>query len=415
MQDFDDELRRTFREMPARQVAGGGTPEDVDGVLGRVHGRVRRRRRTRAVAGVAASVALLAGGGFVVADGLLPGGQGNPLQTATGPDRSATASGSADSAAPTGGTSADPVPGVADGALSMSAMSSSRLWVLTDPGCGTSRCLEVARTDDAGRTFRAARVAPKQPPVSDAGAQIRFADPQLGWVFLPSSDALWTTEDGGRNWHRMSTPSGQGVDVLEARRQTLYVASGREFYVVPAGGGEWTPTDLGAPMDEITSVAVSDRQIAVLGLDGGRAVLSTSPEAGPWQPQQTPCPASTRDARLASTGDSLWLTCYAEDGQRAFVQQDGTQRWEPVTSAFGTDDVVFGSDERQGVIAGPTSGIALVRPGAEPEPVDAPDVGKPRFTGCTNPTTCYVITEDGKLLRSDQSLEHWAPVEVPTD
>ncbi len=85
--------------------------------------------------------------------------------------------------------------------VSFSAVSASQWWILGWAPCGSYSCPTVLETTDGGTSF-VALPAPGGPYDGKAGtypavSQIRFANPQDGWVFDPD---LYATHDGGEHW-----------------------------------------------------------------------------------------------------------------------------------------------------------------------------------------------------------------------
>jgi len=107
--------------------------------------------------------------------------------------------------------------------MDLTWVSDQRGWALSAAPCGKGLCPRVAATRDGGRTWTALPTPPGV--IQEDGvfgcvpvacvSQIRFATPELGYLFGPG---LYQTSDGGRTWRRL--PS-QPVEALEPSAGTV--------------------------------------------------------------------------------------------------------------------------------------------------------------------------------------------------
>jgi hypothetical protein len=113
------------------------------------------------------------------------------------------------------GAAAATTQGAAQGFVpwSFTAVSTTHWWVLGGIPCGSRECPAIETTVDGGATFSRlpAPGGPFGPGLNTppAAGNIRFADPEDGWVFGPR---LYATHDGGRHWDAVPMP-GQVTDL----------------------------------------------------------------------------------------------------------------------------------------------------------------------------------------------------------
>jgi hypothetical protein len=165
-------------------------------------------------------------------------------------------------------------------------------------------CTSIARTDDAGLTWKGGP-APKTGPVSPTQGVlgIRFLDGVNGWAFGPE---LWSTHDAGNHWHQVNT-SGKLVTDLETVNHWAYAlfADCKQTQVTqfnyeclsytlmatPAGTDDWKP--VGAATTGLNNgiypagargtsamIALTGAAGYLLAPDGG---LYSGPIGGTWK------------------------------------------------------------------------------------------------------------------------------------
>ena len=173
--------------------------------------------------------------------------------------------------------------------LSFTAVSTKQWWLLGFAPCGHKECEALVTTTDAGGTFRrlpapggAFGTANTQSP---ALSQVRFADPEDGWLWGPGG--FYATHDGGTSWAAISLPGT--VSALRA-------AAGAAYAVI-------TP-----PNPECAST--------------GTCVVSTTPGARLWKVEAAGNDWSVLPAAgvvspvFAVHGDSIWImnATFTKDG-----------------------------------------------------------------------------------------------------
>ncbi|HTW11857.1 MAG TPA: hypothetical protein VME01_03870, partial [Solirubrobacteraceae bacterium] len=96
---------------------------------------------------------------------------------------------------------------------SFTAVSEFTWWLYGTRPCGRGVCPAIARTTNGGVTFTWVPA----PRGANGGYQMRFADPQDGYIF---GSKLWTTDNGGATWQRV--PLGGSVVELAASYPYVY-------------------------------------------------------------------------------------------------------------------------------------------------------------------------------------------------
>jgi hypothetical protein len=248
-----------------------------------------------------------------------PGGGSSASASVSGP----AASGSASSGAPTTAPPVTVPPGgpVPNGfaATSVTFVSPQEAFVLGTAPCTDAPCTSILRTLDRGVSWRGlpAPVVPLGNPNSDPAGPavwgIRFADPDVGFVF---GNGLWETIDGGAQWAPAAFPGGTitSLEVIDGQVLALTVACKADAGCAqtgtllrrPLAGGGWQTV---APVTDATTIATQARVAAVLAgtsvlvsTDGG---LSTAKYATPCGTEGVAIPSS-----VAVTGaDGLMLLC----------------------------------------------------------------------------------------------------------
>ena len=201
-------------------------------------------------------------------------------------------------------------------------------WVLGSAPCGTTTCVVVLKTLDAGRTW--ASINPPPTPfaldqVDDRSSvdSIRFADASNGWAFDPG---LWVTHDGGAHWAQLSLPSKASagyVDDVEAARGTVHATvlggdnGDTTIETSSVSNDSWRATSVsvvsGAGPVPFGTVVLSGTAGWMVQVD--RTVIGGARfERGEWAAWQPPCEAGGGGLYLAaSTASNVAAVC--TDGQ----------------------------------------------------------------------------------------------------
>lgn len=403
MTRFEDDLRALLHS-PVGQA-------DADVFLRQVHAAAgRRRRRHRTVGTVVVTVAVAG----VAAVALLPGQPQSAPDYVAAPSPSASAatdSSPSDPPTPSTGTS-HPTSDV--DVVSVSAVSPTEWWAMSTGPCqgSSARCAELQ-----GSILEEPVPLPVPSVAQDPGSQtpetvsqVRFAPDRVdGWVF---GGALWATHDGGASWTPAELPPGTEVRSVTTVGDTTALAladtpDGVALFSSPQVHDEWQalpmPFRLGAVR---SSLAVTPRMWAfVASTAGGADVVVHSRDAGRhWQQTESPCGAV--DSAVAA-GQSLWLTC--QDAGGAVRKSSDGAHWTPVAKV----------DMGRGAQLAPVSdlvtllyhgGEAALVSAAGPQDVRLPlrqgeTVRQAEFTG---PTTGFLVTSQGRALRSDDGGRTWS-------
>jgi len=229
------------------------------------------------------------------------------------------------------------------------------------PGhCATRFCTSLAGTSDYGKSWYGVS-APLTggPAANDGVSQLRFVDLKHGWAFGPG---LWETSRGGWPWHREST-GGLSVTALEGVGSRAFAvfascaASGAGYatsctsfslYTSTAGSTTWTPVDVPAPFQHMTSPAPSAATLVISGgttaylLTPSGAVLSGPVSGGAWtvagqamcKPGAAQAGGQPAGAQLAA-GPSLVLACDNAGTSTIYTSSDGAS-WKLAGSVTAT-------------------------------------------------------------------------------
>jgi len=413
--DLEGRLRRTLRD--------GRPAVDVDAFISDVHRGARGRRRRQVAVGALATLAVIAGGGYAVTTtGVFDGSstqvadRGTPTVTSTLPP---TAS------APT--TTEQTATGARGRALSLSATDSKHQYVLltTGPDGCRAPCAEVDKTSDGGLTWQRTApldVAPAFPdPTGTTVHDVRFAgDGTNGWVF---GGALRSTHDGGATWTRPTLPAKGTITTLESSASFVYASvydqrNGTAAILrSPVDHDAWKQVDLGSRLHLVTAIAVSSDIVTVLSsatyLSQDNQLYASTDDGASWN-QTSPCKPGDWPSSVSTSANAVWTLCSGATSATALVTTDGGTTWNAdVPGSFAPGGVVLGRDDTTAVvIAAGTPGITLVTVGNPPEHVLA-DRGNFSPIGFTNPTTGYLRTNDGDILRTTDSGATWQTYPLP--
>ena len=292
----------------------------------------RRRRRTRALAGLLLAVAGTAAALAAVVASSVPVAR---LRTATPPG------GSGPGHLRSGGRAAG---GTGDGAIVPAAdLVSDPVFVTLRVGFALettehdSLAVErLARSDDAGRSWY---VTGSPFPVAGDFTTLQFISAEQGYIFGPSG--LLVTSDGGTHWSQVVTLAG-----------TLQRA-------IPIGSNVWaTFTRCSGPPGLTKSCPVG----VAISSDGGRRWRG----AADPPLRQAPGPAGG-DILARYSLDTAYIVSYGPAGGGLAVTYDGARSWQrladPCSGAWDQVDVVSPSYDQLWLVCG-----ALTAPGSLLQP-----------------------------------------------
>jgi hypothetical protein len=385
-----------------------------------------------------------------------PTGNGNPDKTAS-PAPSATHPVIAPSS-PSG-----PVPKNFQ-PTSVTFVSPQTAWVIGQAGtpgqCANKDpyiCTSIARTDDAGQSWRGQHAPDSGAPNGPTGVSgIRFLNDTYGWAFGPE---LWATDDGGNTWTQADT-SGMRVTDLEASDGRAYAlwatcsdpsgGSASDFaadctsytlMTATAGSYHWTP--VGGATSGLTNGGGS--AAAVLDLTGSNGyllapdgTLYSGPIGGSWSrvgaarcqpgypPQANGLPAG---ALLALVNpNQLVMACngisattpplvYTSDTGGSLWTQLPVGSWSRVRdlAGLGTMTSLAATPNGRTVTLATTTGIYVLAGGIW-EPSNATGAGAPEggfsYVGMTTNAQGVALPADTSLheiwMTSDGGIT-WAP------
>ncbi len=210
--------------------------------------------------------------------------------------------------------------------LSVTFVSARTGWVLGTAPCGTNTCTTLVRTSDGGATWTEV----SQPPMAlnpspDSGTWVRFLNLDIGWIVAPSgsqASAMWTTDDGGKDWTQEPNPGGASATVLALEASNglvhlvdLEAGTGVDrIFTSPVGRQDWTPSPA-AP--SFGGGPVPSSQMVLLGgagwiVDVNRTVISGARLASQasWTDWTPPCSDAQGPGYLAaSSASNLYAIC----------------------------------------------------------------------------------------------------------
>lgn len=202
-------------------------------------------------------------------------------------------------------TGSPPSPAVFE-AQSASFASAWTGFVLGTRHCGRLPCAaRLEKTVDGGKTWTAVpapavSLVPRfsvTPPSSVSS--VRFENSKVGWLYGPG---LWATDNGGRQWHRVTAIPGQIISLAVSGGE-VYVSAeplngglGKtRLYQSRVGGSTWTRVPGVTPQNLLT---VSGQSVWAGSANGVTPGLWTSTDSGKhWSRLSFRCP---RDALTAS-------------------------------------------------------------------------------------------------------------------
>jgi hypothetical protein len=245
-------------------------------------------------------------------------------------------------------------------AVSVTFVSTTTGWVIGQagtPGKCANRtdpniCTSIARTDDAGKTWRGGPAPATTAPFGDRGVSgIRFLEGTNGWAFGPE---LWGTHDAGRTWTPVNTNGARVTDLETAgdRAFSLWATcsgvAGSWFaadctsytlMTTTADSDNWTPVG-GATSGLTAGGAATSGVIALFGKTGyllaPDGTLYSGPLDGAWQrvgtarcqPGQTFSNGLPSRALLALVSPGTVVTaCNPPGGVQVYTSMDSGATW----------------------------------------------------------------------------------------
>jgi len=229
----------------------------------------------------------------------------------------------------------------------------------------------LARTDDAGRTWR---VVDNAMP-ADLPAQLEFANTSHGylWGGTPSAQGtvpLYVTSDGGQSW--VQAPVGPVVSDVSAIGSNVWAVVGTcpisslsqaaacasTVDVSGNDGATWQSTTAAPPVSEEPQLSVADQDLELARITPSRAYvlsfapartaganslgqLGYTPDGGQsWVSRVDPCPryfGFGQEIAASGTND-LWMVCASQPstGSQAkalYRSSDGGQQWTLTAAA----------------------------------------------------------------------------------
>jgi photosystem II stability/assembly factor-like uncharacterized protein len=262
---------------------------------------------------------------------------------------------------------------VSDG-VSSDVLSADVAWVAADAGPATP---QLFRTTDGGQSWQQMGTVP-------TGCTLQFVDPLHGWCWAGGAAAgseavsLYSTQDAGATWHRVSRTTGDGTEEtvdhlpfgcdksLTFTSQTVgwassFCAGGQPYLGTSKdGGARWhavSPVPFAATADLSEGVglsvpAVDGEDIAVVDLGGlgpGASAVATSSNNGvSWRLHPLPAAPTHSYWNVDLIDPTHWR---ATDGDMIICTDDAGAHWSrwtpavPMHDQYGTLQLDFISPE----------------------------------------------------------------------
>ncbi len=279
-------------------------------------------------------------------------------------------------------------PGPVFAPVSVTFVSLRMGWALGMARCAPGgACLALRETTDAGRSWSprplpAALVAAADRHVGDleadcceAGLNVRFADPQDGWIFgglvEPSSyggsvrPVLWSTHDGGLTWREQRLPGlsteGSIFDLEAAAGRVYFMAQettgGAILESSPVTGDDWRAalglgTPAGGAQPSGTIVLAGSTGWLVEGNDRGTAASARLDGRGQWVGWAPPCVSVGNSFAVPAVSTPSDLVAVCVMGGFAYPLSKAA----PPGAALGSSWLYFSDNGGQTFAAGPELG-----------------------------------------------------------
>jgi photosystem II stability/assembly factor-like uncharacterized protein len=247
--------------------------------------------------------------------------------------------------------------------------------------------MRLANTDDGGHSWR--WVSGHNLPAVNASDhwQVRFADPQSGWIF---GSLLFATHDGGRTWARVAIPHLGSSNALVG---ALEAAGGRVFAEVAEG----MDADTYGPVVLFSSAAASDAWSAVGSVATGQAgypgeisaaggavwvmvhpglvsldhlvttqsALFASPDGVSWHAAALPCPDDSVASVAAASRGRVFIVCAGgvaagSQDKTAFLSSDGGASYTRAGDPPFSGDFTAAAASPSALAVGAASGATFI-------------------------------------------------------
>ena len=208
----------------------------------------------------------------------------------------------------------------------------------------------MRHTTDGGQTWTDASSPPTTISLTAQSGvrEVRFADPNNGWVFEPE---LWATHDGGAHWQQQDLPGAPAGNYLVSSLETsaglvhaAVIGSGSSVEVdtSPVDTDNWqvSPTRIMIGAGPVPRAQVVLQRSTGWIVEVDRTVIGGARlDRGSWVAWQPPCSASGGGATLAAASptslvavcdEGVWFggppvthSYYSNDGGSTFKQASG--------------------------------------------------------------------------------------------
>jgi hypothetical protein len=316
-------------------------------------------------------------------------------------------------------------------------------WVLGVQVCAPSLpCLKLDVTTDRGASWQAepgpAITGLTMPGAGKGGTrpdlQIRFATPQIGWIFNTAdhAPALYWTDNGGASWTPDALPARFGagrIEDLETADDRVEVA----FLTAHAGVGVATSsvgfaapswTESGAP---IAGPATSAQLVIqgnagwLVAVNGDNVVGGARIVGSSWQSWTSPCRGSSGPALLAASTPSDVIAVCGRSGHQALdVSSDGGNTFPRRLSLGSLKVTSVTSGEASSALVGTSTGTvasvsipgdALTTPNP-PAAAAGQSVVQIGFEDGAQGLLITGTTSGGRLYLTSSAGQTWEPIDL---
>jgi len=274
--------------------------------------------------------------------------------------------------------------------------------------------------------------------IPGSSAEVRFANPQDGWIVASTDTApyteLWATHNGGSRWEAVTLPAAlanASISDLETSGGEVYASFCGDPVRIgasPVTVNAWTPSPTTL---QIGAGPVCGDQMVLQGADGwlmnvDRTVIDGARLAdGAWSPWTPPCEASGGPGELAAS-DPNHLVAVCDGGEYGgpagvltSLSTDGGSTFVPGPQSLPQDDygpsaspspgVIILASSEQGDLLGSFDG------GEKWSPVYSPLSSEGwTYLGFTTSTQGVAIAEGGTMVMTFDGGHAWAPVRFPS-
>jgi photosystem II stability/assembly factor-like uncharacterized protein len=332
------------------------------------------------------------------------------------------------SSAPTPASSPSPS---ASGGTGLSGFAPSSVSFVTQSegfllGAAGGRQSTLARTTDGGSSW--SRLA--ELPISAKTAGVRFASPDVGYVF---GTKLFMTTTGGRVWQAEPSPGGfiSDLETMNGHVYALVSSCGRCRKVTLYGGSTASPAlhpVAGVPTMVGDSVSLAVYRDAAYVLDtvkGGAGQVWATDDGTVWSQRSSPCGTTMGlitewSATGVAAACDVHLFAPGHESKQVYVSTNGAATWTALDkppTRFGYINAVSASGPDNVVVADGQSGLDVTTDGGQHWTLRGPTLtdgaGFVGFISFSRVLALPADRSDRLFITSDDAGDSWSSVRFP--